>query len=83
MQTIALHPVLILSMSICGTCTERIWKSEDIKVTLSDFNINNLLTTLKQYYRGGRYDFLLNSDKNIDLLSKRFIVFEIDQVKDN
>ena len=27
--------------------------------------------------------FLLNSDKNIDLLSKRFIVFEIDQVKDN
>ena len=25
----------------------------------------------------------LNSDKNIDLLSKRFIVFEIDQVKDN
>ena len=29
------------------------------------------------------YDFLLNSDKNIDLLSKRFIVFEIDQVKDN
>ena len=55
----------------------------DIKVTLSDFNINNLLTTLKQYYKGGRYDFLLNSDKNIDLLSKRFIVFEIDQVKDN
>ncbi|ETK11247.1 hypothetical protein T235_16405, partial [Tannerella sp. oral taxon BU063 isolate Cell 8/11] len=32
---------------------------------------------------GGRYDFLLNSDRNIDLLSKRFIVFEIDAVKDN
>ena len=58
-------------------------KQREIQVTLSDFNINNLLTTLKQYYRGGRYDFLLNSDKNIDLLSKRFIVFEIDQVKDN
>ena len=58
-------------------------EKRDIKVTLSDFNINNLLTTLKQYYKGGRYDFLLNSDKNIDLLSKRFIVFEIDQVKDN
>ena len=55
----------------------------EIKVTLQDFNINNLLTTLKQYYRGGRYDFLLNSTENIDLLSKRFIVFEIDQVKDN
>ena len=58
-------------------------EQRDIKVTLLDFNINNLLTTLKQYYKGGRYDFLLNSDKNIDLLSKRFIVFEIDQVKDN
>lgn len=44
-------------------------EQRDIKVTLSDFNINNLLTTLKQYYKGGRYDFLLNSDKNIDLLS--------------
>ena len=58
-------------------------RKREIEVTLSDFNINNLLTTLKQYYRGGRYDFLLNSDKNIDLLNKRFIVFEIDQVKDN
>ena len=58
-------------------------EEREIKVTLQDFNINNLLTTLKQYYRGGRYDFLLNSTENIDLLSKRFIVFEIDQVKDN
>lgn len=58
-------------------------EKRDIKVSISDFNINNLLTTLKQYYNGGRYDFLLNSDKNIDLLSKRFIVFEIDQIKDN
>lgn len=58
-------------------------ENRDIKVTKEDFNIDNLLTTLKQYYKGGRYDFLLNSDKNIDLLSKRFIVFEIDAVKDN
>ena len=58
-------------------------QQREIQVTLSDFNINNLLTTLKLYYRGGRYEFLLNSDKNIDLLSKSFIVFEIDQVKDN
>ena len=70
-------------MSICGDVYRKDMEKRDIKVTLSDFNINNLLTTLKQYYRGGRYDFLLNSDKNIDLLSKRFIVFEIDQVKDN
>ena len=54
-----------------------------IKVEKSDFNIDNFLTTLRQYYRGGRYDFLLNSTENIDLLHKRFVVFEIDAVKDN
>ena len=55
----------------------------DIKVDKEDFNIDNFLTTLRQYYRGGRFDFLLNSNKNIDLLSKRFIVFEIDAIKEN
>ena len=55
----------------------------DIKVSRDDFNIDNFLTTLRQYYKGGRYDFLLNSKENIDLLNKRFIVFEIDAVKDN
>ena len=58
-------------------------EQREIKVSKEDFNIDNLLTTLKQYYRGGRFDFLLNSDKNIDLLSKRFIVFEIDAIKEN
>ena len=33
----------------------------EIKVEKSDFNIDNMLTTMRQYYRGGRYDFLLNS----------------------
>ncbi len=34
----------------------------DIKVEKEDFNIDNMLTTMRQYYRGGRYDFLLNSE---------------------
>lgn len=55
----------------------------EIEVSKDDFNIDNFLTTLRQYYKGGRFDFLLNSDKNIDLLSKRFIVFEIDSIKEN
>ena len=55
----------------------------EIKVEKSDFNIDNMLTTMRQYYRGGRYDFLLNSEENIDLLNKRFIVFEIDSIKEN
>ena len=58
-------------------------ESRAIKVSKEDFNIDNFLTTLRQYYSGGRFDFLLNSDKNIDLLSKRFIVFEIDAIKEN
>ena len=55
----------------------------EIEVSKSDFNIDNMLTTLRQYYRGGRFDFLLNSDKELDLLNKRFIVFEIDAIKEN
>jgi len=58
-------------------------ESREIKVEKRDFNIDNLLTTLRQYYRGGRFDFLLNSDKELDLLNKRFIVFEIDAIKEN
>ncbi len=58
-------------------------EERDIKVSRDDFNIDNMLTTLRQYYRGGRFDFLLNSTQNIDLLNKRFIVFEIDSIKEN
>ena len=56
-------------------------EKRDIKVSREDFNIDNFLTTLRQYYKGGRFDFLLNSRENIDLLHKRFIVFEIDSIK--
>ena len=56
-------------------------ESREIEVTREEFDIRNLLTTLRPYYRGGRYDFLLNSPQEIDLLSKRFIVFEIDAIK--
>ena len=58
-------------------------EKRDIKVSREDFNIDNFLTTLRQYYKGGRVDFLLNSRENIDLLHKLFIVFEIDSIKDN
>ena len=48
-----------------------------------DFDVFNFLNVLEPYYRGGEYDFLLNSDKQLDLLGKRFIVFELDNIKDN
>ena len=54
-----------------------------ILIYKQDFDIDNFLTTLRQYYHGGRFDFLLNSRENIDLLNKRFVVFEIDAIRDN
>ena len=42
-----------------------------------------MLTTLRQYYRGGRFAFLLTPEQNIDLFNKRFIFFEIDSLKSN
>ena len=48
-----------------------------------DFDVDGFLNVLEPFYRGGEYDFLLNSDKKIDLLGKRFIVFEIDSIRDH
>lgn len=55
----------------------------DKQVREKDFDIANFLNVLEPYYKGGEYDYLLNSDKQLDLLSKRFIVFEIDAIKDH
>lgn len=56
---------------------------EKKRVREKDFDIANFLNVLEPYYKGGEYDYLLNSDKQLDLLSKRFIVFEIDAIKDH
>ncbi|MBE9487929.1 MAG: TraG family conjugative transposon ATPase [Bacteroidetes bacterium] len=56
---------------------------EEKKVREKDFDIANFLNVLEPYYRGGEYDYLLNSDNQMDLLSKRFIVFELDNIKDH
>jgi conjugation system TraG family ATPase len=56
---------------------------EEKQVREKDFDIANFLNVLEPYYKGGEYDYLLNSDKQLDLLAKRFIVFEIDAIKDH
>ena len=48
-----------------------------------DFDMASFLYVLSPYYRGGEFDYLLNSRENLDLLGERFIVFELDQVKDH
>ena len=48
-----------------------------------DFDVWGFLNVLEPYYKGGEYDFLLNSDRQLDLLGKRFIIFELDNIRDN
>ena len=48
-----------------------------------DFDIDNFLNTLEPYYRDGEYGYLLNSDQELDLLHKRFVVFELDNIRDH
>ena len=56
---------------------------EEKKVRENDFDIDGFLNVLEPFYRGGDYDFLLNSDKELDLTGKRFIVFELDNISSN
>jgi len=53
------------------------------KVKDKEFDVSNFLYVLRPYYKGGEFDYLLNADQNLDLLQKRFIVFELDNIKDH
>ena len=53
------------------------------KVKEKDFDIDNFLYVLRPYYKGGEFDYLLNASENLDLLQERFIVFELDNIKDH
>lgn len=48
-----------------------------------EFDIDNFLNVLEPFYAGGEFDYLLNSSEKLDLLHKRFIVFELDNIKDH
>lgn len=58
-------------------------KIEGKRVRIENFDIDNMLQVLEPYYRGGTYDFLLNATDKTDLQNKRFVVFELDNIKDN
>lgn len=47
------------------------------------FGIRDFAAILKQFYRGGELETTLNSDLNVNLFDERFIVFEIDKIKDD
>jgi conjugation system TraG family ATPase len=56
---------------------------ESDRVKEKDFDVANFLYVLRPYYRGGEFDYLLNATENLDLLQERFIVFELDNIKDH
>lgn len=49
----------------------------------NEFNLRTFLFVLKDFYKGGRYGTTLNESADNSLFSEPFIVFEIDNVKDN
>jgi conjugation system TraG family ATPase len=53
------------------------------KVKDKHFDVENFLYVLRPYYKEGEFDYLLNATENLDLLSERFIVFELDNIKDH
>ncbi|MBW7892294.1 MAG: TraG family conjugative transposon ATPase, partial [Chitinophagaceae bacterium] len=62
---------------------EFIKKLEQDRVKEKDFDVNNFLYVLRPYYKGGEFDYLLNATENLELLKERFIVFELDNIKDH
>lgn len=58
-----------------------ILEKENVKE--KEFDINNFLFVLRPYYTGGEFDYLLNATENLNLLQERFIVFELDNIKDH
>lgn len=53
------------------------------KITEQEFNLRTFLFVLKDFYKGGRYGTTLNETADSSLFYEPFIVFEIDNVKDN
>ena len=53
------------------------------KVKEKDFDVSNFLYVLRPYYKGGEFDYLLNATKDLEMLRERFIVFELDNIKDH
>ena len=56
---------------------------KDHKYEKEYFDVQQFLITMQPFYIGGKYEYLLNSNMKVDLLHKRFIVFELDNIKDH
>ncbi len=57
---------------------ENIRTKEQIQI-----DVESYAYILKKFYKGGEYDQILNSPVDASLFDEKFIVFEIDNIKDN
>ena len=48
-----------------------------------EFERSNFRFVLKQFYKGGELEYTLNNDMDSSLFDERFIVFEIDKIKED
>ena len=48
-----------------------------------EFDIDNFAAILEQFYKGGELEHTLNNDVDQSLFDEKFIVFEIDKIKDD
>ena len=47
------------------------------------FPINEFAAILEPFHKGGKMDTILNNDMDLNLFDEKFIVFEIDKIKDD
>ena len=48
-----------------------------------EFDIDNVAAILEQFYKGGELEYTLNNEFDSSLFDEKFIVFEIDKIKDD
>jgi curved DNA-binding protein CbpA len=57
--------------------------NKKFRIAENEFNLRTFLYVLADFYKGGRYGTTLNESADNSLFDEPFIVFEIDNVKDN
>ncbi|MGB0870330.1 MAG: TraG family conjugative transposon ATPase [Flavobacteriales bacterium] len=57
--------------------------AKEIQENELDFNLKEFKYILKDFYKGGEYETLLNANLDDSLFNENLIVFEIDSIKDN
>ncbi|MCX2681925.1 TraG family conjugative transposon ATPase [Galbibacter sp. EGI 63066] len=68
---------------LCFNAFYEFVSENDIEEAESFFNKKSFLFSTADFYKGGDYDFVLNANSKMNFLHKRFIVFELDNIKDH